>query len=59
MVVAQMGPLKGIAALGVAASLLAWPLASAAQATDPRALLAAGEAPAYVGTLSTPPFRAN
>jgi hypothetical protein len=58
MVIAQMGPLKGIAALGVAASLLA-PLASAAPATDPCTLLAASEAQVYVGVLSTPPFRAN
>ena len=58
MVIVQMGPLQGIAALGVAASLLA-PLASAAPATDPCTLLAAGEAQVYVGALSTPPFRAN
>ena len=58
MVVAQMGCLKGIAALGVAAWLLP-PLASATPATDPCSLLAASEAPVYVGVLSTPPFRAD
>lgn len=58
MVVTQFGSLKGTAALGVAASLLA-PWAMAAPATDPCTLLAASEAPAYVGALTTPPFRAN
>ena len=45
------------AALGVTAALVA--VAHAGPATDPCALLAAGEAQSYVGPLAAPPFRAD
>jgi hypothetical protein len=58
MVVAKMGALHRMAALNVLGWLLASPV-SAAPATDPCTLLSGNEAQAYVGGLSTPPFRAN
>jgi hypothetical protein len=57
MPIDQMGPLRAIAALSVAAALSG--PASAAAATDPCTLLASAEAQVYVGVLSMPPFRAN
>jgi hypothetical protein len=47
-----------VAAIGVGAALLAT-FARAGAAADPCTLLAATEAQAYVGALSTPPFRAS
>jgi hypothetical protein len=58
MVVALLGAVRKMSGWGVAASLLA-PLAMASPATDPCSLLAASEAQIYVGTLMSPPFRAN
>jgi hypothetical protein len=58
MLVARMGSLKTVAALGVAAALLP-SFAAAAAATDPCTLFAASEAQSYVGVLVTPPYRAN
>ncbi len=56
--VAQSNLSNAAAALGVAAALLSsW--AQAGAATDPCTLLSANEAQSYVGSLSTPPFRAD